>query len=389
MISEDNPVTNAELPQICHEWWIQQARDHLGGSEAEVLEALRPAVQKLSDLFTTQRPETYGDYSMSDEARLAYGLFYLPRNHFRIHCAIAEALHLHQWAPPETLLRVLDLGAGLGAASLAAARLFPHGCAITAVDHSGPSLDTLRAFIQASCPQATVQTERTDLRRWQPTGQGYDLIIAGFALNELPLPDSFALLEKLRPCLAPGGLLVIVEPAMPEAVARLDEWGRQQATESQWQLWGPWPRMAQAYAAHPEAWWDGLSFPHEVRRWQPPEHVEYLNRKLHRNLREAKFAFVLASNQPPPQSPALQETLARLASPLHPLKGRLIAALECGDGHRRTLELSTRNVRKHDRKLIEKRFERGDLVAVSEPERREENRLWRIAEVGQLTHAQP
>lgn len=142
---------------------------------------------------------------------------------------VAEAVHSEDAVGPAPAapLRVLDLGAGLGATTIGAVRaLRAAGIDLpvhaTAVDVDRTGL-TLASRLASHVPGLTLKAEVSDVARSGVSGR-YDLILLGQVLCELhaPLdPESradahAALLTGLLGHLDDRGTLVVIEPALRE-----------------------------------------------------------------------------------------------------------------------------------------------------------------------------
>ena len=366
---------------IIENFWLARARSLTGEAETEAaLDKLRPAVQHLSDLFTTERPAAgFPDYAATPELLVAYGLFFFPQSYVRARIALEQAVRFRGWHPAagqggaaERVLRVLDLGSGAGPCGLAAAtvlrELAPGSpVALTALDHSNAALASLRELAQAG-QGVSVETRVVNLRRIAEKPGGVpvlsgaaDVIIVGFAANELFGGDGTALREwmaSLRPCLAPGGLLVVLEPALRETALPLQRAADSLTAEGVFHRWAP----DLGDAPFPLSG-DGKFHPHEVRRWSPPESLQFLNRTLYRETGVLKFAYTALGVDAP--APLPEEPLAlRLVSPLEVLKGRVVCSVVTAEGRRFSVEIPTRALSKSKVKTFAATFERGDVFGV-------------------------
>ena len=170
------------------------------------------AVARLSRGLTRERELAGARYL--DEERLlgAYLLFYWPVSYLQARGTISELP-----ARPRT---VLDLGSGPGPMALAA--LDAGAAEVIAADRSARALATARRL-------AADAGEPLGTREWNPSrgrplaelaqGRRFDLVTLGHVLNELfPGPDAdarrAALLEEALDLVAPGGSLLVVEPAL-------------------------------------------------------------------------------------------------------------------------------------------------------------------------------
>lgn len=162
----------------------------------------------------------------------ARALFWLPRDLPKVQRAVSELSFAG--ALPDRPLKVLDLGAGLGATSLGLLRALPAGRAvaeITAVDRDARALEVFqRVFARAQSAGlapagVTAQTLTRDLSAdgWDESLGTYDVILAGLSLVELAQATAESesargavIAERVRailPHLAEDGALILVEPA--------------------------------------------------------------------------------------------------------------------------------------------------------------------------------
>lgn len=151
----------------------------------------------------------------ADDA-LAYALTRLPATYAACTAVLAEAARMAPGFAPKTLL---DAGAGTGAASWAAAEVWPRLASLTWLDASPPFL-ALAAQLAADGPTAlrTAEARRGDLTAPGPWPRA-DLVVTSYALAEIaPDHQTSVITELWAAC---DGLLALVEPGTPAGYARI------------------------------------------------------------------------------------------------------------------------------------------------------------------------
>lgn len=257
--------------------------------------------------------------------------------------------------PPGERLRLLDIGSGPGPASFGVARW--------AASH-GRKVDALAL---EAAPQALESFKRIwssgalETRCWRvgerlPDGP-FDVIIASHVLNELFLDTSdrlelrTAFCQELSRRLAPGGLLVLIEPALKRT-------GRDLLVVRDALLRGGLsvraPCLLQSACPaleRPRDWC------HADRPWTPPEWSLEMGKQAGIARDSLKFSFVIFSNTPSAEEP--NDDLFRIVSEPMPEKGKK-RFFGCGSSGRQALVRLDR-----DRTETNARFdslERGDIV---------------------------
>lgn len=192
--------------------------------------ALAEEVAHLSAIYTRERDDiaSLPKATTSLAARLR---FFVPRDLPKILGPLSELASV-QALPPGPAWRVLDLGAGegtmtLGVALFAARTGAASSIDAVAVDRDARALSAMRAIAAraegAGLAPIAVETRVGDLRRADPAALGgpFDLVTIGLALNEIEsdAAERAALLVRLSEHLAPGGAIVVIEPAL-RATAR-------------------------------------------------------------------------------------------------------------------------------------------------------------------------
>ncbi|MCA3562465.1 MAG: SAM-dependent methyltransferase [Aestuariivirga sp.] len=146
----------------------------------------------------------------------AYLVARLPATFAAVRRVLAELARLRPDLAPASLL---DAGSGPGTASWTAAEQWPELAAVTFLDTSGPFL-ALAAELARHGPAPLALAAALQCSIGQlPEGLAADLVIAAYALAELP---------EARAAVIAGGLwrasrkaLVLVEPGTPQGFARL------------------------------------------------------------------------------------------------------------------------------------------------------------------------
>lgn len=355
-----------EYPRELEAWWLRCAREQLGvTNDTAALRTLDAAVAKLSDGFTTERVAGFDDYATDGRALLAYGLFFFPQTFVRTLFQFDEVRARCGWNPPaQGALRVVDLGAGTGAAGLAlASRLSrERDVRLVAVERSASSLALASRLAQENArlwPRLTFDGLPGDLVHGVEKADGADVIVASFATNEAfherPEAEFDAWADRVLTALAPGGLLLLSEPAMPATSARLGRLRDRICASGKMSVLAPCLHQRPC----PMLAGGGDAFCHEVRGWKPTRSIQSLNSRLFRSIEVLKFCFVAIANRAP--AAAAPGADARLVSPLLQLKGRFQCDGCAADGVLRRYEILTRSLDTGARHAL-RQIERGDVV---------------------------
>jgi ubiquinone/menaquinone biosynthesis C-methylase UbiE len=102
-------------------------------------------------------------------------------------------------------MNVMDFGAGTGLVTLG---LLPHVARLTAADASGEMVRVLEEKLKAH-RIANVSTLCCDISQAALPVAEYDLIVSSMVLHHLR--DVPAVLQRLRPCLRPGGWIALAD----------------------------------------------------------------------------------------------------------------------------------------------------------------------------------
>ena len=252
-------------------------------------EAWAPTLRTLSDRFNRLDGAPKGDYfdAANVEPYLAH----------------------HGWAQAEALAWILaerpegfgapgavwDLGGGPGVLSLAASTIWPEAH-FTLTDLRAEAL----AWAEAKLPPLGVRlaTRRQRLPEL-PEGRP-DLVLLGHVVNELPERDQEALLAALKARLAPGGTILILEPALRPQTRRLMAL-REAFREAPWALLAPCPCPGPCPMLPLERQWCVTERP-----WEPPPWFRALDSAAGLDRRTLTYAFLLARRDAPRPAPRVR-----------------------------------------------------------------------------------
>ncbi len=347
------PRTPPGYPLALEDWWLLRAAGPFHRTDRkEILRACERPVIALSDGFTVQRT-TAGAYASDLKAWLAYGLFYFPQTYLRLRYILEEVRE--RGFPAAAAPRVLDLGAGTGAATAAWLDAGGSSADLTLLDQSPVALSLARELLHEQ-RGVRPRTLNGDLR--EPPEGPWDVVLVSYAFNEALAGaterEQAAWLGRVARRLAPGGLLVICEPLIETAGPFLDRLRTAALGEAGLHIWAPCP--------HERACPLGGRSPgcHDVRNWRMPPGAQALNNKLGRQIQDLKFSFLALSPLAPPPAPGF-----RLIAPVHPTKGKWELAGCAPEGEGRRYEVLKRDVGEAERRRLGD-LERGDRVVLSD-----------------------
>ncbi|MEM9026649.1 MAG: methyltransferase, partial [Verrucomicrobiota bacterium] len=323
-------------PPTIEAYWVREVmKAYPEEFRGDALRKLHEPIQSLSDLFTRERPNTYKNYGNREDALLGYGIFYYPQTWTRSRFPLIEAVELRGWrAPSNRPATILDIGAGMGAASSSIAQLCIQrygspGAELTLIDHSSEALGqthALRGVMEREGMSLSILTRKADMRSREalpkPKEASFDLIVISFALNEAfgehRQKEAIAWLRKLKPLLNDGGLIILIEPALKPQSESLYKISDSLINGGVYHAWGP-----QLHNGPCPAHYDGKYWSHEVREWTPPKSLIEVNKQLWRSVETLKFSYSVLGNQAPNHfTPS--PSFFRLVSPMSQMKGHYL-----------------------------------------------------------------
>jgi SAM-dependent methyltransferase len=324
----------ARIPSLVAAWRKtrgQVAGAKLGRREIEEAGASLLALQRG---LTGERRLAGERYMEKRDLLGAYLLYYWPVSYMQASLAFAEL--------PSAPRRVLDLGSGPGPVSAALLDALRDGGVplpeeLVLVDASPAALDLASTILaDGAARPGKLSTMALDLEAEPELPAGaFDLVVMGHCLNELwrgrsdSLDRKLGLLERARRGLAPGGRVLLVEPALLITCRELIALRDRLAAEG-WSVLGPCPGSyaCPALAAGPER------SCHAESPWAPPEPVASLAAAAGLDRSSVKWThfFLAPGSDPRDPRPTLGGFRRRVVSdPMLNKAGRLRYIL-CDDG---------------------------------------------------------
>jgi ribosomal protein RSM22 (predicted rRNA methylase) len=372
------------------------------GRDGPSAPGLAQAVSELSRLFTKDRAALNQSYLEHPALAAAYLHYFLPVNLSKIQVLLDEM------PGPEARdgFKVLDVGAGPGTGGLAVLDWWHRRTTATegrvsvvAVDHAQAALRLARQLWDwysraAGIEHAALQTVEGDLSRlanraWcELAGQKapFDLIILANCLNELHAGDSdpiaarTCLVMELLTLLAPGGTLMIVEPALRETSRALHQVRDRVLQTGGCNVYSPCLHDHPCPAlVNPHDWC------HEERAWLAPASIQDIDDRVGFIKDALKFSYVLLRTDGKTIVRRGPE-MFRIVSELRELKGDTRAWV-CNESGRS-------EVGRLDRALSETNAawdgcQRGTIVRIEGLKRKEGRMLGRLPAEGTVKIARP
>jgi len=346
-------------PEILEHWWLRKSEEK-GFSVHE----LRRIIKNIRDIFTLNRRKGFCNYADDENALIAYGLYLFPQTFIKTCMAISEVLNKSEVTKKAGILRVLDLGAGTGAASLSLATILKNRMLeITGIDRSLRSikyLGELYSDLRHHFPSLVLNVEHLDFARKRNSSlifnHQWDIILMSYSLGEAFFGEDdsavFRWLKDLIGLLSPSGIFVVVEPALKETSERLERWRNAMLQDSKIHLIAPCPHNFLCPLLQEGKFWC-----HEVRKWTVPLYLRDIDPGFNYTLNTIRFSFLALGRG---SVDGFKLCRSRLISPVTKVKGRRIFTT-CGyDGSKHLVEIFKDS--SGELKKIVRLLERGDEI---------------------------
>lgn len=310
--------------------WSKLANDVADDVLGPPSKALPTLIGEVSRLYTRDRDQL--EKARGRDVLTARMRFFLTRDVKKMEAPMQE-LAFAGALPEKETWRVLDLGAGLGTTTLGLAPFAEAAGAeveVLAIDADPLALKAMAALCREVGIRQRGQVgdvvriaSGTKLDREEP----FDFIVLGLFLNELTVEKRRALVDSLRPRLAPAGSLIIIEPALREVTRELHEL-RQDWIGSGWTLFAPCLHAKECPMLDGERDWC-----HEDRPFRLPEPLIPVARAAGLRFERITFAYLTLRKDGMTLAGALHPSDERVVSQVMVSKGKK-QLFVCGDGTR-------------------------------------------------------
>lgn len=334
------------------------------------LRFLAADVARLSTLLTREREGLPATYLKDAGLRKAYQAYFLPANLSKIHKPLQE-LSLH----PRVLfakakLRVLDIGAGPGTASLGVLTFFSQRdrkpqLEFTVVDQVAENLKIARALFLSSrtthALEVSLKTVQSDIEGLGNFLLGhFDVIILSNVMNELFARDGARTRKRvgmlhdiLKRSLADDGSCIIIEPALRETSREMLE-VRDGMLEQGLHLYSPCLFSKKCPAlVNPKDWC------HEDIPWDPPALVKEIDNLTGLRKDSLKFSYLVLRKDRLSLADVCGPNSFRVVSEPLVSKGKVEFYL-CGAGERKLITRLDKD--RTERNRVFEMLKRGDVV---------------------------
>lgn len=278
------------------------------------MDRITESVAELSRLFTKDRASLRTDYLDHPGHAAAYLTYFLPVNLAKIQVLLDEMPHGWPDHASDRSIRILDVGSGPGAGSLALLDWFHQHAperikdlSVTAIDVSAEALKLARNLWEIYSRETgitgghlatyEVNLERSSHGAWIGQAEqhaAYDVIIVANCLNELfsrhidPVQAKVDMLTQLLARLAPAGTLMIVEPALRDTSRALHQVRDQLIQEKRGTVYSPCLHENRCPAlVNPFDWC------HEERPWEAPSEIQKIDEAVGFIKDALKFSYLL------------------------------------------------------------------------------------------------
>ncbi len=176
----------------------------------------KDAAQRAGAISQTYRSGGGSQRIRIGEDALAYALARMPATYAAVAASLNALVEVNPGFAPQSLL---DIGAGPGTATWAAAEAFASLRTFTLLDANTALRDLAIDLAQANPRIASMRYEFGDARRLLATAPKADFVVASYIINELGDSERAAFADELWA--KTNNTLLVVEPGTPTGYARI------------------------------------------------------------------------------------------------------------------------------------------------------------------------
>jgi SAM-dependent methyltransferase len=362
-------------------WWPEVLQRIIGirDFEAPSLQLFTSAIARLSGHLNDleERHGTSSVYMRDRRLRHAYLLYYVTANLLKPVWALTQ---LWPEGPPRSAvpLRVLDIGCGPGTGVAAMHAWYGqtprdraiHIEGVDAVEANAALYREAGALLNGATGYGIgCEARAGDALRFRGEEVSYDLVLAMNLLNEMPDAAHPKFLSRCADLLLPGGVLLLIEPALrttSRALLRL----RDQAVSEGWRVRVPCFRQEDCPALANEKDWCHHDLP-----WERPAFMAWLDESIGNIKKSLKFSCIVLAREDGEARVATDASdRLRVVSELFVEKGRSWCFC-CGAAGRLVYQRNTRDrsesnaafdaLQRYDTLLVTGAEQRGHDVRIS------------------------
>lgn len=365
--------------------WIPEPQSLL--SDRFLSRSVLPHIIKLSDLFNRMGDEQkkgldqyWNQSSNPKNLRLAYNLYFMPSNLFRVASVFSELLTYGMSFPKDTQLLELGTGPGAGLAGFLASLKYSSGhkpdqIKAALVEQDVKQLKFAEQFIESYHEFLDTNTQLTinPFRRKIDLSSGllperapqFDVILMSFFLNEFDEENQEiqSQISKLfHKHLNENGVIVIIEPALKQQSRKLLHLRKlliaSHKKDENFKVLLPCLGSQNCGAFAKEEDWC-----HEEVSWWRPPYFRVIDKKANLDRKSLPFSYLVISKSKQsldeilPNLPGKKASRSRLVSPLHKVKNR-VEFFVCDEKEKRRITQAKKNT---DLELI-----RGDITTLDQ-----------------------
>jgi len=259
---------------------------------------LQKWVYNLTEIFKDQNYYKEGTYFKQKEYIAAYLSFIFPQSLFKTYLILNELVSFFPSIfSNKSKLDIADLGAGMGASSFGIYEFFSTNYKTLmlhydVIEKNELPLSIFKKMIDDNqyFKNANFSIKKTDINTFINSRDNLkDIIVLSLVLSELSSYDSISLIKKILRHLKKDGIFIIIEPALRKCSLNLISI-RNKIIKQNINVLLPCLFENECQLEKQSKYWC-----YKELKWNAPEHIQIINRKLYRDIHNLKFSFLILS----------------------------------------------------------------------------------------------